>query len=107
VLVYLTSLEFSYTNSPPGVKTILQAFFLLTLSLGNGLLALLSLLSHLLANQQIEFLLYALIQSFAALIFYFQSRHFRYRTPNGPEAPIELQALDAPTTDNEEAALVE
>jgi len=67
VLVSITGLEFAYTQAPPRMKSTIMGFWLLTVALGNVLVALLARFSHLALVD--FFWLFAALMAGAAVIF--------------------------------------
>ncbi len=96
VLLYAVALEFAYAEAPASMKSICQAVLLLTISAGNLVLALLSLLSGLLGNQALEYGLYAALVAAAAGLFHLQTRNYSQREPpkeskeEGEQSDLEL-----------------
>ncbi len=106
VLVYSIALQFFFQEAPEKMKSIFQAFLLLTISAGNLLLGLLSLLSSLLDNQVLEYFLYSVFLLGATVLFFFLSRNYQYRQPQ-PKLEAELEILgensgDFETNDQED-----
>lgn len=102
VLVYKTALVFAYQEAPSSMKSVMQAFFMLTISLGNIMISILTLLSHVINSQTLEYALYAMLQVLAACVFYFQIRNYRYRPVEPSADALELISGGSITVDEEE-----
>jgi hypothetical protein len=75
------------------MKSICQAVLLLTVSGGNLLLAALSLLSSVIANQALEYGLCAVLAAVLSILFLLQTRNYSPR-----EVPPMAQCLKKPAT---------
>jgi hypothetical protein len=73
------------------MKSIMQAILLLTISAGNTLLGIGSLLSFLIGDQVIEYLLYTVLLLLATVLFFFLTRNYQYRGDSEQQI-IELQS---------------
>jgi proton-dependent oligopeptide transporter, POT family len=78
VMVSVTGLEFAYTQAPRRMKSLLMGFWLLAVSLGNLLVALLARLEKLPRVQ--FFWVFAGLMLGAAVLFGVRSAFYRYRT---------------------------
>lgn len=90
VLVSVTGLEFSYTQAPPQLKSIVMSLFLLAISLGNLLtsgvnFALTRFGSELLAGPQ-YYLFFAAIMAIATVLFVLAAERYRGRAQLQAEA---------------------
>jgi len=77
VMVSVTGLEFAYTQAPRRMKSLLMGFWLLAVSLGNILVALLARFQHLPRVQ--FFWLFAGLMLAAALVFGARAAFYKYR----------------------------
>jgi proton-dependent oligopeptide transporter, POT family len=106
VMVSITGLEFSYTQAPNRMKSILMSMWLLSVALGNQIPSIISFLIPKLKSMGMNleganyFRFFTLLMLATSVIYVFVSRHFRERTylqtqePH-PEEPI--LAAGAPT----------
>ncbi len=78
VMVSVTGLEFAYTQAPRRMKALLMGFWLLTVSLGNMLVALLSGLGSLPRAQ--SFWIFAGLMLVASVLFGVRAAFYRYKT---------------------------
>lgn len=78
VMVSITGLEFAYTQAPKRMKSTIMGFWLLTVSLGNVLVAV---LTKLIPNMELQgfFWLFAALMGGAALLFGARASFYRYR----------------------------
>jgi proton-dependent oligopeptide transporter, POT family len=77
VLVSITGLEFAYTQAPKKMKSTIMGFWLLTVSLGNVLVALLAQFSHLALVD--FFWLFAVLMCIAAIIFGLRAQFYQIK----------------------------
>jgi len=77
VFLSVTGLEFAYSQAPQSMKSVLQSFWLLTVSIGNIIVLIVAELS-LIPNQADEYYLFAGLIAFAALIFLWLSMRYKY-----------------------------
>nr|CAB3266111.1 solute carrier family 15 member 2-like [Phallusia mammillata] len=77
VFLSVTGLEFSYSQSPPSMKSILQSFWLLTVSIGN-IIVLIIAEARLIPNQADEYFLFAGLIGIAAIAFIILSIRYEY-----------------------------
>jgi POT family proton-dependent oligopeptide transporter len=95
VLVSVTGLEFSYTQAPKKMKSIVMATWLFTIALGNQFTAILNFLIPTLTNLGIDlkhaayFRFFTLLMFFTAVLFVFFARFYRGKTYIQGEVPIE------------------
>ena len=95
VMVSITGLEFSYTQAPKKMKSIVMATWLFTVALGNQFTAILNFLIPTLRNLGIDlqhaayFRFFTLLMFFTAILFVFVARFYRGKTYIQGEAPIE------------------
>ncbi|HEY6878359.1 MAG TPA: MFS transporter [Polyangiales bacterium] len=78
VMVSITGLEFAYTQAPRRMKSLLMGFWLLTVSLGNILVALLAHFQDL--PRETFFWTFAALMLGAAILFGLRAAFYRYRT---------------------------
>lgn len=74
----VTGLEFSFTQAPPSMKSVLQAFWLLTVTFGNVFVAVIA-ESKLVRSQAAEFFLFAALMAIDCLIFIWLAIKYKYR----------------------------
>jgi proton-dependent oligopeptide transporter, POT family len=95
VMVSITGLEFSYTQAPKKMKSIVMATWLFTIALGNQFTAILNFLIPTLSNLGVDlkhaayFRFFTLLMFFTAVLFVFVARFYRGKTYIQGEAPIE------------------
>jgi proton-dependent oligopeptide transporter, POT family len=95
VMVSITGLEFSYTQAPKKMKSIVMATWLFTVALGNQFTAILNFLIPTLSNLGIDlkhaayFRFFTLLMFFTAILFVFAARFYRGKTYIQGEEPIE------------------
>ncbi len=95
VMVSITGLEFSYTQAPKKMKSIVMATWLFTIALGNQFTAILNFLIPTLRNLGIDlqhaayFRFFTFLMFFTAILFVFVARFYRGKTYIQGEAPIE------------------
>jgi len=98
VMVSITGLEFSYTQAPKKMKSIVMATWLFTVALGNQFTAILNFLIPTLSNLGIDlkhaayFRFFTLLMFFTAILFVFVARFYRGKTYIQGETPIEEAA---------------
>jgi len=86
VMVSVTGLEFSYTQAPKKMKSIVMATWLFTIALGNQFTAILNFLIPSLSNLGIDlkhaayFRFFTLLMFFTAVLFVFFARFYRGKT---------------------------
>ena len=96
VMVSITGLEFSYTQAPRKMKSVIMAAWLFTVALGNQFTAILNFLIPSLSNLGIDlkhaayFRFFSLLMFFTAILFVFVARHYRVRTYIQGEDPVEM-----------------
>jgi POT family proton-dependent oligopeptide transporter len=95
VMVSITGLEFSYTQAPKKMKSIVMATWLFTVALGNQFTAILNFLIPSLSNLGIDlnhaayFRFFSLLMFLTAILFVFVARFYRGKTYIQGEAPVE------------------
>lgn len=77
VLVSITGLEFAYSQAPKRMKSTVMGFWLLTVALGNALVALLAQFAHL--KLEDFFWLFAGLMAIAAVIFAIRAANYQVR----------------------------
>lgn len=77
VLVSITGLEFAYSQAPKRMKSTVMGFWLLTVALGNALVAFLAHFSHL--SLENFFWVFALLMAIAAVIFAIRASFYQVR----------------------------
>ncbi|XP_075155067.1 peptide transporter family 1 [Haematobia irritans] len=91
VMFSVTGLEFSYSQAPVAMKSVLQACWLLTVAVGNVIVVIIAELA-LFDSQASEFFLFAGLMFVDMILFMFMA--YRY-VPNDPNAVAEAQPLTA------------
>lgn len=89
VMFSVTGLEFSYSQAPVTMKSVLSACWLLTVAFGNVIVVIIAELS-LFESQANEFFLFAGLMFVDMILFMFMA--YRY-VPNDPNKPSETQPL--------------
>lgn len=74
----VTGLEFSFTQAPSSMKSVLQAFWLLTVTFGNLLVVVIAKLQQF-ESQSSEFFLYAGLMALNVLLFIYLAMKYKYR----------------------------
>lgn len=74
----VTGLEFSFTQAPSSMKSVLQAFWLLTVTFGNIFVVIIAEIK-LFETQSAEFFLYACLMLFNILLFIWLASRYKYR----------------------------
>ena len=77
VMISITGLEFAYTQAPARMKSTIMGFWLLTVSLGNKLTAIVTKLETLELSDQ--FWAFAALMAVAAVLFGIRSAFYKYR----------------------------
>jgi proton-dependent oligopeptide transporter, POT family len=99
VMVSITGLEFSYTQAPKRMKSIIMATWLFTIALGNQFTAILNFLIPNLSNLGIDlkhaayFRFFTLLMFFTAIFFVFVARFYRGKTYIQGEGPLEEASI--------------
>merc|ERR1719489_638794 len=81
VFLSVAGLEFAYSQAPQSMKSVLQSFWLLTVSIGNIIVLIVAELS-LIPNQADEYYLFAGLIAFAALVFLWLATRYKYVDEN-------------------------
>ncbi|XP_073830928.1 peptide transporter family 1 isoform X2 [Musca autumnalis] len=89
VMFSVTGLEFSYSQAPVAMKSVLQACWLLTVAFGNVVVVIIAELA-LFESQAYEFFLFAGLMFVDMLLFMYMA--YRYK-PNNPNAVAEAEPL--------------
>jgi len=77
VFLSVTGLEFSYSQAPQSMKSVLTSFWLLTVSIGN-IIVLIIAETSLIPSQADEYFLFAGLIAFAAIVFLFLAMRYKY-----------------------------
>ncbi|XP_026838256.1 peptide transporter family 1 isoform X3 [Drosophila erecta] len=106
VMFSVTGLEFSYSQSPPSMKSVLQACWLLSVAIGNMLVVVIAEFKFT-SSQSGEFTLFASLMLVDMLIFLWLARSYQYKDQredleDDDDAVIEnvMQSKPKPTTVN-------
>lgn len=81
----VTGLEFSFTQAPSSMKSVLQAFWLLTMAIGNMLVAVITEIK-IFDSQAYEFFLFAVLMGIDICFFIVLAMKYKYRNENDAEA---------------------
>lgn len=87
VSVWLTGLEFAYSQAPVSMKSCLQATWLMTVAFGNLIVVIVA-ESHLFTNQASEFFFFAGMLGVVSLIFMLMSCFYKYVDAPGATVPL-------------------
>ncbi|KAK3578075.1 hypothetical protein CHS0354_032726 [Potamilus streckersoni] len=79
VLVSITGLAFSYSQAPDSMKSVVQSFWLLTVSFGDLVVIIVANI-HSIPNQTAEFFLFAVLMAVDTVIFMVMSMFYKYRS---------------------------
>uniref|UniRef100_A0A3B5BI36 Solute carrier family 15 member 1-like n=1 Tax=Stegastes partitus TaxID=144197 RepID=A0A3B5BI36_9TELE len=85
VVFSVTGLEFSYSQAPSNMKSVLQAGWLLTVAVGN-IIVLIVAEAATLEDQWAEYLLFASLLVFVCIVFSFMAYFYKYIDPTKIEA---------------------
>lgn len=91
VMFSVTGLEFSFTQAPASMKSVLQACWLLTVAIGNILVVVIAKLKFF-ETQSKEFILFAVLMVADMLIFIVLAMRFKYVDQNDEDDDIEGDA---------------
>ena len=82
-MISITGLEFAYTQAPPRMKSTIMGFWLLTVALGNKLVAVITRVTDMELNHL--FWLFAGLMALAAILFGIRASLYTYQdfTQNG------------------------
>lgn len=100
----VTGLEFSFTEAPDTMKSVLQACWLLTVTVGNIIVVIVA-HSHFFEQQSSEFFLFAGLMMVDMLLFVLLAVRYRYN--NGPDAQKAKEEEVARSTGVSNTAFVE
>lgn len=95
VMVSITGLEFAYSQAPESMKSIMQAFYLMTTALGNVIVATVAEVSFL--PQSIEFFFFACLMLLGLLVFLLLVRNYEYVPGTyGPKKETVVESTSPP-----------
>eukprot|EP00761_Pharyngomonas_kirbyi_P010130 gb/GECH01010148.1/.p1 GENE.gb/GECH01010148.1/~~gb/GECH01010148.1/.p1 ORF type:complete len:522 (+),score=103.64 gb/GECH01010148.1/:1-1566(+) len=94
VMVSVTGLEFAYSQAPESMKSIMQAFYLLTTALGNVIVATVAEVSVL--PQSAEFFFFAVLMLLGLGIFLLLVRNYQYLPGTYVEKEVPVQTSSPP-----------
>lgn len=100
VLVSATGLDFSYSQSPKYLKSIVMASWFVAVALGNVFVSLISLIP--INHRAMEFFLYATIMIMFVVIFFIIVHDFKYREINNDEEEDEDDQMKKPLLDDKD-----
>ncbi|KAL9649732.1 hypothetical protein ABK040_009547 [Willaertia magna] len=117
ILVSVTGLEFAYSQAPKEMKSLMQAYYLLTVSMGNVVVVIVALIRtpKYIYKQVIEFSLFAFLMVVALGIFILLARRYKYRNikernisnNNGTENQEEQEIEEKPKSMLQEEEIIE
>ncbi|XP_023179623.2 peptide transporter family 1 isoform X2 [Drosophila hydei] len=106
IMFSVTGLEFSFTQAPTSMKSVLQACWLLSVAIGNMIVVIIAEVKFV-STQSAEFALFASIMLVNLLIFLFLARNYKYTDLASTEAANkesqEKQGADPQTIRREDA----
>jgi len=102
VFLSVTGLEFSYSQAPLSMKSVLQSLWLLTVSIGN-IIVLIVAESSLVPNQADEYFLFAGLIGGASLLFLFLAMRYEYIDESVFAVPVEGKGGDNSDSDNSDS----
>lgn len=79
IMFSVTGLEFSFTQAPSSMKSVLQAFWLLTVTFGNIYVVIIAKIK-LFDTQSGEFFLFAGLMALNIILFIFLAKKYKYRS---------------------------
>ncbi len=97
VMVSITGLEFSYTQAPPRLKSVVMSLWLLSVSAGNGITALINLFIQDEAGESRltgpdYYWMFAAMMGVVGVLFVFVAMFYRERTYTQDDAELEAEA---------------
>lgn len=95
VLVSATGLDFSYSQSPKYLKSVVMSAWFVTVAIGNMLVSAIALIP--INDRAMEFFLYAALMLFFVVIFYILVHDYKYR-----EQELDLEANEDDDEDQKE-----
>lgn len=95
IMFSVTGLEFSFTEAPDSMKSVLQACWLLTVTVGNIFVVFIAHM-HFFDQQSSEFLLFAGLMVVDAVLFVWLAMGYQYN--NGPNAKAKEAEASSSTT---------
>lgn len=95
----ITGLEFSYSQAPNSMKSVLQASWLLTVAVGNLIVAMVA-ESRIFKSQADEFFLFAGLMLVDMAIFIWLTVYYEYSEPNHEDEELDESSLDDSTMTN-------
>lgn len=84
ILFSVTGLEFSFTQAPSTMKSVLQALWLLTVTFGNIIVVIIAEIK-LFDSQAKEFFLFTALMAVDILLFIYLAKKYTYRTEMGSD----------------------
>uniref|UniRef100_A0A0A9WYN2 Oligopeptide transporter 1 n=1 Tax=Lygus hesperus TaxID=30085 RepID=A0A0A9WYN2_LYGHE len=81
IMFSITGLEFSFTQAPTSMKSVISSFWLLTDSFGNVIVLVVA-GSHIVQNQAYEMFLFAAMMAIVMILFIFLAMNYKYSTVN-------------------------
>lgn len=90
----VTGLEFSFTQAPSSMKSVLQAFWLLTVTFGNIFVVIIAKI-NLFETQSSEFFLFAGLMALNIMLFIYLAKVYKYRTVVEDVESDEMMARNA------------
>lgn len=93
VMFSVTGLSFSYEQAPESMKSVVQAFWLLTVAFGNVIIVAIA-EAEFFESQVYEFILFAVLMFIDMLIFMFLAYNYKSSVPNKELIPAETESID-------------
>lgn len=88
VMFSITGLEFSYSQAPESMKSVIQAFWLLTVAIGNMLVVFIA-EAKFVQSQSLEFFLFAALMFLDMGLFMVLAMRYRYSDTTGGASSVE------------------
>ncbi|XP_040167374.1 peptide transporter family 1-like isoform X2 [Anopheles arabiensis] len=88
VMFSITGLEFSYSQAPESMKSVIQAFWLLTVAIGNMLVVFIA-EAKFVQSQSLEFFLFAALMFLDMGLFMVLAMRYRYSVTTGGASSVE------------------
>lgn len=96
VMFSITGLQFSYSQAPESMKSVIQAFWLLTVAIGNMLVVFIA-EAKFVESQSVEFFLFAVLMFLDMALFMILAARYHYTEEDGKD--IETGDIKKPDID--------